>query len=155
MAYIPSLVATHCEPRCEDGAIILDLFRIADMLMYIGIVGYAMWVLINYYKSYKHAPSGRRGLLPAHVALISLSYMVALTQIVYENYRRLGHAYTNHIPINAFIFATGLIALNFVLGYEKRVVGIRRKVRVEEDFVIDTGVKEEAAMQRRRKDDPR
>lgn len=155
MAYLPPLIAIHCQGRCKNGSVLLDLFRLFDLVMFAFIVGAATWVLITYYRSYKHAPLGRRGLLPAHVALISLSYMIALSELAWENIKRLGHAYTNYVPINAIVFSTGLLALSFVLGYEKRVVGIRRKVRVEEDFVIDTGVKEEAARQRRRKDDPR
>jgi hypothetical protein len=63
-----------------------------------------------------------RGLLPRHVTLLGVAYLVMVGACMYESFLRLHTPATWRIVVYAVTFAAGLWGLWDVLGYERRQI---------------------------------
>lgn len=123
---------------CGSDHVVADVFRWITLVLGIGTFAATAAVLHVYLGAYKVAPHDRRGLVPKHVALISVAYLILVGEGLWQNVVRIGHPLTWYVPVNLVAFGIGLSALLAVLSFERRVVIATRRVQVADEYVIAT-----------------
>lgn len=81
-----------------------DFVRFVIFVLYGLTIGHVAWIIRKYAKYTKR-------LLPRHITLVGVMFLVALTEVAWQNITRLGMPFTLYLPINLFIMAGSLISM--------------------------------------------
>lgn len=128
----------------SDASMLMDLGRMVVLFSAAVLAGLTLWVIKSYYAAYRRAPSGRHGILPHHVWLIGISYIILAAEAAWQNVERLGHSGTGYIVVNLVAFVCGCYALWLILTFERTVVKVRSTTFQVDSMEITTHDEEEA-----------
>lgn len=104
-----------------------DFFRFLDIVLWALGFAIALRVMILYAAVYTHRHDDRErrksaGLLPLHVWVIAMSWLLLSASAASSNIAKLGEPFTLLIPLNLLGFSLGLAALVIIMRYERRRV---------------------------------
>lgn len=98
------------------------MIHVLVILLWAPLLALALIVLVGYSLAWRRSPA-RQGLLPAHVAAVTSSYLVLATRAAY------GVAIEGRATVDSFVvigaLAMGLVAQILILRYERLRVPIR------------------------------
>lgn len=109
-----------------DSIFLANIVRWVIISMAAIIVGVTAKVLqLHYIASTRAFRKGDvRGILPAHVWMISSSYIILVLSTVYQNISNIGGRPNIYLASNAAAYTLGIVALWLILRYQKRKTGI-------------------------------
>jgi hypothetical protein len=81
-----------------------DYVRFVIFVLYGLTVGHVAWIVKI------HAKYARR-LLPRHISVVGVAFLMALTEVVWQNARRVGEDYSHYVTINLIIMSFSLFAM--------------------------------------------
>lgn len=95
------------------------------VLLWAPLLALALLVLVSYYQAWRHAPPGRQGLLPVHVAVVTASYLTLATRDAYEVATDDSDPW--NVAVVIFSLVTGLAAMVLILRFERLRMPMRRE----------------------------
>lgn len=124
---------------------VYDIFRFVLISMWLWIAGQTVFVIRYYYAARRGIKKGTApGLLPKHVWLIGLSYLVLSGSAVFRHLDHLGEGAGNllpYLPVNLVGLAMGIYALHIMMSFQRSRVHTRRGVyysaRVERETLVN------------------
>lgn len=125
----------------DTGYFFADLVRFVLVVIASLLVGATARVVQQYYRASRRAfkQGDFRGLLPTHVWLIGLSYILLILGTVSQHILHLGDRPDFYLAMNSAAYTCGAIALWLILRYENR--------RVKDGHLEDRRKREEARLQ--------
>lgn len=116
---------------------IANTLRVLPFLAGTLIIGMSLTVGVVYWRAWR--ATGRAGIVPYHVWLISLSYCLLVVASLLDMVERFGTPLTWRVPVWAVAYTTGLLAVWVILDYQRRRVhrGMAVKLRVEKIEAFD------------------
>lgn len=101
--------------------VLADFLRIVAALLYVTILGLSIYTVAVYYQAWSREKSiGWVGLLPRHVYLIGISYILYATGSVVWAAAYWGETLTPFTVLNVVAGAIGTYALKILLDYDKK-----------------------------------
>lgn len=120
----------------ESTNVTADLLRVFTVFVPAAIImGYVVLVIIAYFKAYRveRYKRARTGLLPHHVWLIGISYLLLIIDEILVVFERKSEEFTIHSWLLIPAFITGVLALNRVLKYERLRYKSTRQINADID----------------------
>lgn len=100
--------------------ILSDALRVVNVLLYAAIVVGALWVVMTYYQIYVRDRGKWIGLLPKHVYLIGISYIIYATSSIGISFQYFNQAATPFTILNTVGGLLGIKALRVMIQFQSK-----------------------------------
>lgn len=100
--------------------IVSDVVRVINVGLYAATVVAILWVVLTYYQIWIRERNSWVGLLPRHVYLIGISYIMYATGSVGVSFQNFGRPITPFTLLNAMAGAIGFRAVLCMIRYQSK-----------------------------------